>query len=61
MIKVKEYLSDNHPLYEFLYSGNNSLFDDVAWIHPESIEELENISLEEGNIIDTRTVFNDNK
>lgn len=56
LIKQK-YINQNYPLYNLFANDTNSLFDEVCWLDPESIEDLEKIDLEEGIIIDTRIIF----
>ena len=62
LILIKQrYITEEHPLYDLFDNGVNSLFDDVSWIHPESLEDLNDVELEEGTIIDTRIIFNQDK
>ena len=56
LIKQK-YIDEEHPLFDFFDNGANSLFDEVTWVHPESLEDLEKVILEEENVEDTRIIF----
>lgn len=58
LILIKQrYIEESHPLYDLFENGINSLFDEVSWIHPDSLEDLTNTPLEEGTVQDTRTIF----
>ena len=58
LILIKQrYIDEEHPLFDFFENGADSLFDEVAWVHPESLEDLENVALEEGAVKDTRAIF----
>ena len=62
LILIKQrYITEEHPLYDLFDNGPNSLFDDVSWIHPESLEDLNDVELEEGTVTDTRIIFNKDK
>lgn len=56
LIKQK-YISNENGLYSFFDDGVNSFFDEVVWIHPESMEDLEGVQLEENKVVDTREIF----
>ncbi len=56
LIKQK-FITEDNPLYDFFDNSVNSLFDEVVWINPESIEDLTDVVLEENDIVDTRVIF----
>ena len=56
LIKQK-YISEENALYSFFDDGINNFFDEVSWIHPESMEDLEGVLLEESKVLDTRKIF----
>lgn len=58
LILIKQrYIDGENPLYDLFDNSINSLFDEVSWIHPESLENLTDVELEEGTVQDTRIIF----
>lgn len=56
LIKQK-YISEENVLFDYFENTVNSCFDEVSWINPESMEDLESIILEETYVDDTRDIF----
>lgn len=58
LILVRQnYIDENNRLYDLFENTINTYFDDVAWINPETIEDLNGQRFEEEVIIDTRNIF----
>ena len=50
-------LSDDNPLKDLFITTTDNFFDEVVWVDPEDIEDLEGVELEENNVLDTRDIF----
>lgn len=58
LILIKQrYLTEDHPLYTLFDDSLNNFFDEVVWVNPEAIENLDNVVLEENDVKDTRKIF----
>ena len=58
LILIKQaYLPPEHPLYVLFKNNPGSFFDDVVWLDPATIEDLEDVVLEEETVGDTREIF----